>query len=876
MCFSILLIPQRIEWSITFCMFVRIMISKQVIVVVFLFVSGLFSYLYALDPEKTIHQYGQNVWYRQNGLPANAVNIGFQGRDGYLWLGTSAGLFRFDGVNFKSVRTNPFNNDAVETIAALCVTSDSSLWVGTTYSGLLRIKNEKMILYDPSVDPKINIQSTQIRVLLESRLGNLWIGTSFGLYRYVHGKFSAVPIQPSFITALTEDAQGRIWIGTHNGIKIYDDNTATQIGSLTVANGLPQNMIISLYCDSRSNVWIGTVNGLACWNQTIVKVYSTNDGLSENHVTTICEDRDHNIWIGTYRGINRLANGKWSSMTEDDGLTNNHVLSMIEDYEGSLWVCTLEGLNRFKDVNITTFTTKEGLANDFITGIAETPDGSLHFLSDIGGSVTRLAKNKAPVVTHSIVGPAFVSRDGNLWVSQTGLILKIKDSQVVRYDTSKGIPVRWISAITEDEKSLIVYVDQVGLRRFKNGKLEPYRLRDGSPYSSTEFVACFYNQPNGSLWIGTTNGLTKIQDGVSTTFRQTDGLAGNWINSIFDDRTGNLWLSSPREGITNYKNGKFTPITFKDGLFTNEIYCILCDDYGNLWLSSPRGIGCIKKEVIADFLEGRSKTIQTQVYLTADGMKTDECFGGWQPVGLKTSDGHLWFATKKGAAMINPSKFKRNTIPPPVLIERVIVDQQTVALDQPIHFSPDKEKFEFQYTALSFLVPERVLFKYQLEGYDHDWVDAGTRRIAFYTNLPPGNYNFKVKACNNDGVWNETTTHVAFALEPHFYQTFWFFMIVVVGTIGTGFGLYRIRVWQLLKRERELKIKVDEALTKIKILGGLIPICASCKKIRDDKGYWDQLEGYIQTHSEARFSHGICPDCAKRLYPELFPAKKVS
>lgn len=204
------------------------------------------------------------------------------------------------------------------------------------------------------------------------------------------------------------------------------------------------------------------------------------------------------------------------------------------------------------------------------------------------------------------------------------------------------------------------------------------------------------------------------------------------------------------------------------------------------------------------------------------------------------------------------------------------MDQQTASLDQFTIFPPGAEKLEFHYTALSFLVADRVLFKYKLEGYDREWVEANTRRAAYYTSLRPGYYRFRVMGCNNDGVWNETGASFAFELQPHFYETYWFFGLVLMALGGSAFGAYRLRVWQLLQREKELSVRIQEALANIKVLGGLIPICSNCKKIRDDKGYWDLLEGYIQSHSEAKFSHGICPDCAKKLYPEIFPRSKES
>ena len=823
---------------------------------------------FALDPHKSIHQYGHSVWHRQNGLPANAVNVGFHGRDGYLWLGTSAGLFRFDGVNFKSVNTSSANNKEVETIAALCVTKDSSLWVGTAYSGLVRIKNEEVTLFDASDDSTIGLKTTQIKVLLESRAGNLWVGTSYGLYKYIDGRFFMIPIHPNFITSLAEDSLGRIWVGTHAGVRVYNDTLAKQVDSVTTSNGLPHNMISSLFCDSRGNIWIGTYGGLVFLNHKRTTTYQSVTGLPDNHITAICEDRDNNLWFGTYSGLSRFSGGKWSFFTADDGLTNNQILSIIEDYEGSLWVCTVEGLNRFMDVNITPFTVTDGLANDNLSGIAETPDSIMCFLSNVSSTITRLKNGRFSIMDNILVGTAAVTRDGSLWIGQTGILQQVKDGKITKYDTNNGLPVNWISALTEDDKSLILDIDQIGIRRFFKGRLEPYLMRDGKQYPSLEFVSFLHYQHNGTLWIGSSAGLVKIQNGISTVFSQKDGLAQNWVGSMFDDKKGDLWISSPRGGITLYKDGKFTPITFKDGLFTDEIYCILCDDDGSVWMSSPRGIGYIKRAELDDFIAGRIKSIHTQVFVTADGMKSDECFGDWQPAGWKALDGRLWFATKKGAVMIDPKTFKRNIYPPPVLIEQMVADQKLIPLDRFASLSPGKEKLEFHYTALSFLVPERVHFKYLLEGYDHEWVNAGTRRVAYYTNLPPGTYRFRVTACNNDNIWNEIGASFAFKLEPHVYQTTWFYGLLIIVIAGAGFGLYRLRMWQLLLREKELKMSVDEAVAKIKVLGGLIPICANCKKIRDDKGYWDQLERYIQEHSDAKFSHGICPDCAKIFYPD--------
>ena len=436
------------------------------------------STLFALDPQKSIAQYGQNVWLRKNGLPANAVNVVLQTRDGYIWLGTSAGLFRFDGVNFTKINLDAEEGKTNETIASLLESRDSSLWIGTGYNGLRRMKNGKIVRYGS----KEGFEDTQVLSLFESRSGHMWIGTSNGAYILQNGKFLPVQLNTNYILGITEDNVGKMWIGSHRGVRIADDNEHPQITSLTTSEGLPNNTTTCTYIDRQTNIWVGTVDGLVRWKNGEMKVYTIADGLSDNHIMSIFEDSNGNLWVGTSRGgINRLSNGKWTSFSKSDGLTDSQVLSITEDNEKSLWVCTSDGLNQFTNVNITTFTTYEGLANDYISSVVETPDRTLYFLSDQGSNVTQMKDGKITKYDLS-VGPAFVAHDGSLWISQSGMLNNIKNGRVMRYDTTTGLPSDWISAVTEDDSSLIIHIDHTGIFRFINGKLKPY-LKGRTPIS---------------------------------------------------------------------------------------------------------------------------------------------------------------------------------------------------------------------------------------------------------------------------------------------------------------------------------------------------------------------------------------------------------
>jgi len=788
----------------------------------------------ALDPHKSISQYGLDVWLRQNGLPANAVNVAVQAQKGEIWLGTAAGLFRFDGARFDEVTTEIGGGDTRESIPALIEGKDGSLWVGTGFNHLCRILNGAILRYGDQE----GIMGRNVVALMASREGEVWAGTSYGLYRFREGRFSAVPVQPSFVTGLAEDRRGRIWVGTHAGVRIFRGDTL--VDSFPAVIRSAERLVTTLYADRDGAVWVGTYEGLLRWRDGSITTYTAADGLSDDHVTALCEDRDGNLWVGTNNGgVNRLCGGHWSACTTRDGLSNNHVLSIMEDLEGSVWVCTLDGLNRLKDVDLTTITTKEGLTSDYISSVIEGRDGAMYFFSPETSSITRW-KGRSATTIAAPVGPACLTADGTLWIGQTGSLVALHGDRVTRYGRQNGFPSKWISAIAEDDHSLILYMNDVGLKRLVGGRLEPYLLPDGEEFTPDVYVACMYYDSSGVLWIGTTRQLIAVRNGKPCTLLPPGWAGDYWVSSLYDDHLGSMWIGSPHAGLARFRNGAFTLYTTQCGLFTDEIYSVLGDDKGDLWLGSPRGIGYVKRSSLEAYAEGRKGKVEMQVFATADGMKTDECFGGWQPAAWKARDGRLWFATKKGVVVVDPGSLRRNELPPPVSIEQVVADQQSIPLNSPVRFSAGTGKFEFHYTALSFLVPERVLFKYQLEGYDRGWVEPGTRRVAYYTNLPPGDYRFHVIACNNDGVWNETGASLEFTLAPRFYQTYWFYGVFACAATLIIVGIYRLRVRRLKAHEAQLERLVAERTNELQaqraFLRKVIDLIPSFIFAKDEEG----------------------------------------
>lgn len=374
----------------------------------------------------------------------------------------------------------------------------------------------------------------------------------------------------------------------------------------------------------------------------------------------------------------------------------------------------------------------------------------------------------------------------------------------------------------------------------------------------------------GTLWVGGENcGLTRIKQGTSTTYTTRDGLSTDIVIALHSDEQGTLWIGTMGGGLNRLKEGKFTVYTEKDGLFHDTVFQILEDSRENLWMGCNKGIFSVSKRELDQFADGKIRSISPKAYGVADGMKSSECNGGVHPGAWRDRAGRLWFTTVKGVVMVDPEHMKTNRLRPPVIVEQLVVDGQLVNQTSDIRLAPGAKNIEVHYTALSLLSPKGVRFKYMLLGSDDGWVDAGSRRVAYHMNIPPGQYKFRVIACNNDGLWNETGAELNLRLSPHFYQAYWFYGLAALSAVGMALGIHRLRVRRLEAGEKALSARVEEGLAHIKSLHGLLPICASCKRIRDDQGSWNQVEVYIRDHSQAEFSQGICPECATKLYPRF-------
>jgi len=760
----------------------------------------------ALDPQKAISQYIFNSWTSEDGLPQNTVMAIAQTADGYLWLGTEEGLARFDGVSFTIF--DPSNTPEIKNnfILALYVDKEDNLWIGTN-DGISRFKDGRFTSFTTHDGLSNNI----VRGFCEDKNGTLWIATDGGgLNAFKDGKFTSYTTKDGLsgnkVMTVYGDREGNLWIGTYEGggLSKFKDGRFT---TFTKKDGLSDHTVWTIHEDREFNLWIGTERGLNKFSDGKFTRFHPTDGLSSEIVKSVYEDLDGNLWIATFGGgLNRFRDGTFTSFTMKDGLSNNIVRTIYEDQEGSLWIGTDGGgLTQVRDGKFTSFTTKEDLSNDLITTIYEDKHGSL-WIGTFGGGLNRLNNgkiatfNKKDGLSSDFVYSIGEDSEGNLWVGTYGGGLnRFRDGKFPSFTTKQGLSNNYVLSINEDEQgTLWIGTSHGELNRFRDGKFTSFVVDEG-----LSNVWAIHEDRQSRLWIGTTYGLKIFSNGQFTPVTPGNGSVSDVVRAIYQDKDGTLWIAGGR-GLSRFKDGKLTFFDLKTGLLNIGMFAILDDDSNNLWITSHKGIFRVSKNQLNDFADGKTDSITPQVYSTADGLRSNECNPG-SPAGFRTRDGRLWFATIKGVSAIDPNNIKLNPLRPPVAIERVSINGKSFSPRETAEVAPGAGDLEFEFTALSFVAPQKVRFKYKLDGFDLEWIDAGIARTARYTNIAPGEYRFRVMACNNDGLWNETGASFGFYLRPRFYQMYWFYTSIAASFVLLGLMLHRIRVRTLEHRKTELE-----------------------------------------------------------------------
>jgi signal transduction histidine kinase/ligand-binding sensor domain-containing protein len=827
-------------------------------------------------------EYLTDTWTTGDGLPDSSVTAIAQTPDGYLWVGTYNGLVRFDGMRF--VTFDPATTPALAhaRVRKLSVDDEGTLWVNTFDGSMTSLKQgvfAREWSQEPSLDPDamlISSASNQLTFLLHrgslrvkpqanppgigwqdivptnrsvgglclaDGAGTVWYrGSDKHLMRLNGTTFEPLPnnsgIGESPVNCMTIDPKGHLWVATDNEIAMWDgahfeDRTPTNSGPLgdavflsvmndgrfwagaggRVREAAGRQWILE--ADSLKNIFTGNMSrggaqedhhggvwlydyGLGLWHIAAdgrVRQFGSQEGFPGERVNCLFEDHEGNWWAGLdVGGLVRIRERRFQIVDVGGQLSAKPARSVCEESNGAFWIGTLgDGLARWQNGTLTNFAMPGGTGKGFVFCVC--PDAA-----------------------------------GRLWVSAGEEDLYLRENGV--FNRVKPI-VHGVKVIFADKRNRLWVGTKAGLYFADPDYEQDFRLYEGI---GRQDVRCVSEDGLGNIWAGTEDGsLFRISDTSIDTFRPIDGKPSQAIWSLLAEADGTVWAGTFRGGLLRFRDGKFTRFSINEGLIDNVICQILPDDAGNLWLGSHQGIFEVAKSALDRFAQDGTNSISVTEFGRSDGLPSLECSGGYQPAAWRSHDGRLWFTTVKGAVSIQPREIRPNRLPPPVVIEEILVDgnnldaadnaEKSAKIPKGVVLSrdraslqvpPGKHQIEIRYTGLSLVSSDRMLFRYRLDDAEPKWVDAGKRRSVTYNLLPAGSYDFRVIACNSDGIWNDKGAALKLKILPHFYETWWFQVLAAAVTLGIlafvirNISLRRLR-WKMQQLERQHAVERERS-----------------------------------------------------------------
>ena len=813
--------------------------------------------IYKFEPSKPINKSAIEQWTADHGLNSNNLVYIMQSASGYLWICTYDGLIQFDGKNFEVFdRENiPF----LKSNAFYRIYEDKQgrIWITSQASGLLLFDNYKFKnIYKNSGIPK------SIRCLLLQDQGDHFIGTNnnglFKLKDSVAIQIEHPALMNISIMDISQDKKNNIWVATNgNGLIRIKGNEFVQY---TSADGLSSNVVNTVVAHEDDRILIGTTRGLNILD---------GDKITESKITTdyqinsIQVDPFQSIWLATEHGLIRInaLSGTTEIFSNTQGLPALALTSLTFDQEGSLWITTNKsGLIRLKDSGIVTYHQGHGLSLDLVNiAYEDVPNGRIYLGTDGGhvdifdnGQISNLQSNN--IKLNIGIRDFCVDGSGNLWIaSYNGLVKKDARSEKI-FDVSSGLPSQDVRRVLEDKQGkLWLATRSGGVIRLVNDKIDKiFSLKSGL---QANYVLSVEEDRFGAKYIGTNGGgLTIIQQNDSIkTFHLTQDDSGVLIFNIHLDDDGAAWLVTS-VGIFLFDGKGFKPFPLKANQKGEVFFDWIEDDLGNIWISSNRGIIRLPVSSIKEFKRGNNNTVIAKVYGSGDGMRNRECTSTTRM--LKASTGEIWIPTFGGFAVLNPKRLSENQFIPPVYITKITTDDSVYYPIEKINIGPGNLRYTFHFTSLSLAAPDKNNFKYKLEGENETWFSTYSRDVT-YTNLPPGDYTFSVQASNNDGIWNEKGASISFSIKPFFYQSTLFIMASAFLSLLALFGIYKWRVNDIEKRNKDLQ-KVNSELDKfvysashdlrapLASVLGIVNIARIDKEDENQKNYLNLIEKSIK------------------------------
>ena len=751
----------------------------------------------ALNPSLDVSQYAHTAWTYRNGFMQGAVNAIAQTSDGYLWLGTQSGVVRFDGVRAVPLPLRPGQQLPSTSVGTLLAARDGTVWIGTL-DGLVSWKNGQLTAYPA-------LARRTVLALVEDRVGTVWAGGLTG----PTGTLCAIRGESTtcygddgslgtVVASLYEDSDGSLWVGATTGLWRWRPGPPTRYLAAPISRG---GKMTQGDHGSGLVVAIGSVRQIIGRTVTDYPLHGVPLPLTAG---TVLRDRNGGLWIGTTaHGIVHSYEGKTSAFAHNDGLSSDQVYALFEGREGSIWVATAEGLDQFRELPVTSLPVKQVLSSAIASSVLAARDGSVWVGTADGlyrwkeGSTTIYRRRSNPGLADDDIQSLFEDERGRIWVSSFRGLAAFEKG---KFTPVPSVPAGAKNAIAGDNHgglwlSLFGTGKDYSLTRLAGGNIVeqvPWLKLGGGPGTGLAL------DPDGGIWTGLlSGGMAYFRAGqIRNLPLSGDGASTRRVLDVARDRDGSIWATT-NNGVSRINNGRVATLTTANGLPCNTVHWIIEDDLSSYWLYTQCGLLRVARTDMDSWIADPKRAIRPTTFGVEDGIRLVPILKGLRPAVTKASDGRIWFVNGEKVSFIDPSRITLNTLPPPVHIEQITADDKTYDATNGMRLPPRAHNLAIDYTALSLVAPEKVRFRYKLEGQNRNWHEVVNDRQVQYTNLAPGTYRFRVLACNNSGVWNEEGATLDFVIPPAWYQTNWFRAACVAAILAMIWAAYQLRVRQL-------------------------------------------------------------------------------
>ena len=770
--------------------------------------------------EKTLSQYKLDVWQTEQGIPHNTVAAIQQTREGYLWVGTLGGLARFDGVHFTTFDTTKFADIAALPIMGLMEDAQGNLWIGHNKgAAIYRDGSFRRAFAGPAKADQ------RVWAFAQDKAGVVWAATNHGLARWENGlvRFygEADGLPTVRLRTLAFDRDGVLWIGTSGGgLVAY---SAHRFRVFNQSNGFPNLHVRSVLADPAGGIWAATAGGgLVRVHQNTIKVYTVVDGLPTDQLTALARDIHGQLWIGSWGGgISRMVGERFSKLDKLNSMTSDHIWSLQTDQQGEVWLGTwVSGLIRMRERPFHWLGVPEGLSSDNVRSVLQTR-GGVTWVATAGGGLNRIEgstitsigkKNGFP---SDEISSLLETRSGALWIgTYTAGAVRREGTRLTSFATAQGMPSVDVRVLFEDQQGTIWAGTQTGLARFTGKGFTAVRGAN-APASG---VAAIAQDRQGTLWFGTAGeGLVRYRDGLFTTLTTANGLLSNSVMSLHVDADDTLWIGSNGDGLGRLRNGRVSNIHTADGLWDGTCLSILEDARANFWITTNRGFFRVARSELNAFADGRISAIRSTAYGPGDSMRSTTFAGGLQPTATLDRAGRLLLPSTKGLVIVDTQQMPAPVRPPLARLDRVLVNAVLQAKSTELNLPPGAASVNIEYSAGTLQNAERVRFRYQMAGLAPNWIDAGVNRAVSFPALAHGSYQFRIQTTFDGVLWSAPTQPLTILVQPYFYDSTWFLVLVVCCGAAALYALMRLRLRNLRLRHAQMEELVAQKTEALRL-----------------------------------------------------------